>query len=128
MNNPTRNNKPYTTKENKLIWSAYHNGEHPAVIALRMSRTEKGIYNQITTLKKTLKPRPRLPPKAKATSDWETIVRIIEDEKKLEKKTKRKLIERKPREPKKDNISIGLTYVCAVAVGVLAGLLIATYL
>ena len=64
MNN-TRNNKPYTARENKLIWDKYHKGMHPETIAIQLSRTEKGIYNQITTLKKSLKPRKRINPEVK---------------------------------------------------------------
>ena len=65
VNNPIRNNKPYTTKENKLIWTKYHLGMHPETIALSLGRTEKGIYNQITTLKKSLKPKTRVNPEVK---------------------------------------------------------------
>lgn len=130
-----RNNKPYSVKESKVIWNAYHNGEHPKVIAIKMERTEKGIYNQLTVLKKTLKPRPRMPAKVEETNapttarswdDAKAIVKIIEDKKKLKRKTKRRAIERKPKEIKEDKISIALTYVCAVAIGILAGLFIST--
>ena len=65
VNNPIRNNKPYTAKENKLIWTKYHLGMHPETIALSLGRTEKGIYNQITTLKKSLKPKTRVNPEVK---------------------------------------------------------------
>ena len=77
VNNPIRNNKPYTAKENKLIWTKYHLGMHPETIALSLGRTEKGIYNQITTLKKSLKPKTRVNPEVKVN-----VEKVVKNKKK----------------------------------------------
>jgi len=115
----TRNNKPYTARENKLIWDKYHNGMHPETIAIQLSRTEKGIYNQITTLKKTLKPRPRMPERDVIPSprDWPEVNEIIKVVKRKEKVTKKNVIS--------NSILIGYS---ALITGFILGVLVTAYI
>jgi len=112
----TRKNKPYTARESKIIWNEYHKGMHPETIAIKLDRTEKGIYNQITTLKKTLKPRSRLNPDI-VVKEWDEVAKLVAKEKKTVIKT-----------VKSDKLIVGLTHYCALATGLILGILVGVYL
>ena len=110
----TRKNKPYTARENKIIWNEYHKGMHPETIALKLDRTVKGIYNQLTILRKTLKPRNRL---NTVTKEWGGVGKLVAKEKKTVIKT-----------VKPDKLIVGLTHYCTLITGLILGALIGMYL